>query len=346
MRNIKRKLAWFAIAFVVQQFMFLFIDKIYLASDSNFKVEKVEEQDNPADKKTEINIKSGIDEIKVSSDGRYVAYIEGGKLKVLDGSDDKEKQCDTDSGNEIVFYKWLNGENKVLVIQKVKEKGSYYLEPISFDAKKGETSDIANFDRNIVKIKLNNSKDEVNNVAFSNLTHSLYIEVKKSSEKCDLYYANIMSEMKKVKSDRNITDIVVPTTNANAVVEEGNNLSILNTKGNLLIPNVKTPKILGADVNDNVYFGEASGDKIEKIHYTVLSDKNRKWNEFKLPEPTEKEDIIVDYSGKVYVNNKAKKSLTELTTNKSLKYKGELVQSYSKGVISRENNKLYKNKLD
>lgn len=346
MRNIRRRLTWFFIAFILQQSVFLFVDKIYLASDFNFTAEKVEEQDSSIDKITEINIKSGVDEVKLSSDGRFASYIDGGKLKVLDSSDNKEKECETDSGCDIAYYKWLNGEDNILIIQKIKDKGSYYLEPISFDAKKGETRDLADFDMHKVQIKLDSSKDEVSNVVFSTLTHSLYIEVKKNTGKCDLYYANVMNQMKKVKSDRAITNVVVPTTSTNAVIEEGTVLSILNSKGNLTIPNVKTAKILGADVNDNVYFGEISNNKIEKIYYAVLSDKTRKWNELKLSQPVDKEDIIIDYSGKVYVNNKAKNTVLELTTNNSIKYKGDLIQSYSKGVISKVDTKLIKNKLE
>ncbi len=346
MRNFKRRLTWFVLAFVLQQSIFLFIDKVYLASDFDIKAEKVEEQDNQADKKTEIDIKSGIDEVKLSSDARYVSYIDSGKLKILDSNDNTEKECETDSGSEIAFYKWLNGEDNMLVIQKVKDKGAYYLEPVSFDAKKGETRDLADFDLHKVQIKLNSSKDEVNNVVFSTLTHSLYIEVKKSNGKCDLYYANVMNQLKKVKSDRPITNVVVPTTSTNAVLEEGTSITILNTKGTLSIPNVRNPKVLGADVNDNVYFGEEVNNKIQKIYYTVLSDKNRKWNELKITDPVDKDDIIIDYSGKVYIDNKSKKTVLELTGNKSISYKGDLVQAYSKGIISRVGNKLMKNKLE
>jgi hypothetical protein len=346
MRNIKRRLGWFFIAFMLQQGIFFLVDKVYLASDFNIKAEKVEEQESQADKITEINIKSGVNNVKVSSDGRFVSYIESGKLKILDSSDNKEKECATDLGSEVVFYKWLNSEDNMIVIQKIKDKGIYYLEPVSFDAKKGEVRDLADFDLHKVQIKLENSKDEVNNVVFSTLTHSLYIEVKKSTGKCDLYYANVMNQIKKVKSDKVINDVVVPTTSTNAILEEGTSITILNTKGNLSIPNVKVAKILGADVNDNVYFGEIVGNRIGKIYYTVLSDKTRKWNELKITEPVDKEDIVIDYSGKVYINDKSKKSVLELITNKTIKYKGEFVQTYSKGIISKVDNKLIKNKLD
>jgi len=244
-----------------------------------------------------------------------------------------------------VFYKWLNNEGNMIVIQKIKDKGVYYFEPISFDAKKGEARNLADFDLNKVRIKLESSKDQVDDVVFSTSTHSLYIKVKKSTGKYDLYYANVMNQLKKVKSDKIIGSVVVPTTSTNAVMEEGSTITVLNTKGNILIPNVKVSKILGADVNDNVYFGEVADNKIKKIYYTVLSDKNRKWNELKLTNQVYKEDIIIDYSGKVYVNNKYEGSVLELTSNKSIKYKGDFVQSYSKGIISRVDNKLMKNKL-
>lgn len=155
-----------------------------------------------------------------------------------------------------------------------------------------------------------------------------------------------MNQLKKVKSDKVIGNIVVPTTSTNAIMEEGSNITILNTKENLSIPNVKTSRILGADVNDNVYFGEVADSKIKKIYYTVLSEKNRKWNELKLTNPVNKEDITIDYSGKVYVNNQSQGSILELKSNKSIKYKGNFVQSYSKGIISRVDNKLMKNKLE
>jgi len=346
MKKIKRRLMWFIIALLLQQGIFLFVEKVYLSTDLNIKAEKVEEEENIADKKTEIDIKKGLGEVKLSSDGRYVSYVEDKKLKILDSNDNKEKECAIDSGAEVVLYKWLNNQDNMIVIEKTKEKGVYYFEPISFDAKKGEARNLADFDLNKVRIKLESTKDEVENVVFSTLTHSLYIKVKKSNGKFDLYYANEMNQLKKMKDDKVIGNIVVPTTSANAVMEEGTSITTLNTNGILSIPNVKTSRILGADVNDNVYFGEVSGNKIKKIYYAVLSDKNKKWNELKLANPVEKEDIIIDYSGKVYVNNKSESNVLELTSNKSIKYKGDFIQSYSKGIISRADNKLMKNKLE
>jgi len=346
MSKIKRRLMWFAIALILQQCIFLFVEKVYLSTDLNINAEKIQEKENLADKKTEIDIKNGLNEVKLSSDARFVSYLEDSKLKILDSNDNTEKECAIDTGAEVVFYKWLSNENNMIVIQKVKDKGVSYFEPVSFDAKKGEARALTDFDLNKVRIKLQNSKDQIDDVAFSTSTNTLYIKVKQSDGKCDLYYANIMNKLKKVKADKILGNVVVPTTSTNAVIEEGSNITILNSKGNLSIPNVKSPKILGSDVNDNVYFGEVADNKIKKIYYTVLSEKNRKWNELKLTQPVDKDSIIIDYSGKVYVNNKSEGSVLELVSNKSIKYKGDFVQSYSKGIISRVNNKLMKNTLE
>ncbi|SFC64319.1 hypothetical protein [Clostridium uliginosum] len=345
MKKLKIILSWSIIALILQHGIFLYVEKVYLSTDLNIEAKKVEEEENITDKKSEIDIKKGLDAVKVSSDGRYVSYLQGNKLKILDSNNNKEKEFDSNNGAEVVFYEWLTNQDNMIVIQKIKEKGTYYFEPVSFNAKKGESRELADFDLNKVRIKLETPKDEVDNVVFSTSTHSLYIKVKKSSEKCDLYYANVMNQLKKVKNNKVIGDVVVPTTSTNAVMQEGSNITILNTKGNLSIPNVKASKILGTDVNDNVYFGEVANSKIKKIYYTVLSDKIRKWNELKLQNPVDKEDIIIDYSGKVYINDKVKSSVLELASNKSIKYKGELIQSYYKGVISRVDNKLLKNNI-
>ena len=149
-----------------------------------------------------------------------------------------------------------------------------YFEPVSFTAKKGEARQLTDVNLNEVKINIKNKTDKIDNVVFSNATHSLYIKVQKQNGKSDLYYANVMNQLAEVRSNKEIGNIVVPTTNANAVMEMGDSATILNSPGNIEIPNVQITKILGTDINDNVYFGEEVNEKITKIYYTVLSDEN------------------------------------------------------------------------
>ena len=346
MKNLIRILVWTLVAVIIQQSIFLYVEKIYLASDVKIEAKKVEEKEVPKEKKlNEIEIKDGVEQVSLSSDGRFVAYFEDNKLKVLDNNDNNEKEFQSEKDGEIVFYKWLINENSLIVIQKIRENGELYFEPVSFNAKKGETRQLTDINLNEVKINIKNKNDKVDDVVFSNATHSLYIKVKKQSGKSDLYYANVMNQLAEVRSNKDIGNIVVPTTNANAVMEMGDSVTILNSPGNIEIPNVQITKILGTDINDNVYFGEQVNDKITKIYYTIISSEKLQWHTLTLQKPVDKEDIIVDYSGKVYINNKAENSVLELTTKKIIKYEGKFMQSYTKGFISKENNKLIKNEI-
>lgn len=349
MKNFIRILVCSLIALVIQQSIFLYVENVYLATDVKIEAQKVEEPVKEVPKKknpNEIDLKDGTSEVSLSSDGRFVVYMEDSKLKVLDSNDGSEKEFNSENNGEVVFYKWLTNENSLIVIQKVQKDGESYFEPVSFNAKKGETRQLADFSMKEVRINIENKTDKIDNVVFSNATHSLYIKVLKNSGKSDLFYANVMNQLAEVRSNKNIGNIVVPTTGTNAVMEMGDGATILNRQGNIEIPNVKVTKVLGADINDNVYFGEQVNEQITKIYYTVLSDKKLQWHTLTLPKPVAKEDIFVDYLGKVYVNNKAENSALELVSKKMVKYEGQLIQAYSKGIVSKNGNKLIKNEIE
>lgn len=346
MKNLVRIVIWTLVALVIQQSTFLYIENVYLAADVKIEAEKVEEKETPKVKNlNEIDIKDKIGDVSLSSDGRFVAFLEDNKLKVLDSNDGSEKEFQSENDGNVVFYKWLTNENSMIVIKKVHKSGSFYFEPVSFNATKGEARQLTDINYNEVKINIKNKNDKINDVVFSNSTHSLYIKVEKQNGKSDLYHANVMNQLEEVRSNKNIANIVVPTTNSNAVMEMGDSVTILNSEGNIEIPNVKITRILGADINDNVYFGEEVNGKINKIYYTILNNKKLQWNTLTLSKPVDKEDIIVDYYGKIYVNDKLAGSVLELMSKRTIKYQGQLVQAYSKGIISRDNNKLIKNEI-
>lgn len=346
MKNLIRILVWSLIAVVIQNSVFLYIENIYLSSDVKIQAEKVEEKETPKQNNlNEVAIKEGIDHVSVSSDGRFIAYLESNKLKVLDSNDNSEKEFQSEENGEVVFYKWLTNENSIIVVQKVQTNDGAYFEPVSFNAKKGETRQLADFNLNELRINITNKNENVDDVAFSTATHTLYIKIKKASGKSDLYYANIMNQLEKVRSNKDIGNIVVPTTSTNAVMEMGNGATILNNP-DIQIPNVQITRVLGADINDNVYFGEEVNNKITKIYYKDLNKQKLQWNTLTLQKPADREDIIIDYSGKVYINDKSTNSALELTTKKTIKYDGQLLQSYSKGIISINNNKLIKTEVE
>ncbi|OOM09278.1 hypothetical protein [Clostridium saccharobutylicum] len=343
MKKSTRIICLTVIGLLIQQAVFLFVEKVYMATDININILKEDDSQDSKNEAKEFNLKDNVDEVKVSSNGRYAAYLINNKLKVLDSRENTAKTIDSDG--EMVFYKWVTNSDRIIGVQKIKENGKYYFQPVAFDAKNAQKIDLADFDLKELKIQLSNNDDKIDNVVFSVGTHSLYIKVKKNNGKCDLYRANTMNQLEKVRSDKDIGDILVPTTGANAIMEMGSNVTILNSTGNLAVSKFSQPKVLGTDVNDNVYFGDEVNGKIDKIAYAVASDKYKEWKTISIKTPVEKSNISVDFSGKIYINNEGENNVLELTTNKTIKYEGKFVQSYSNGVISRVKNKLIKNPL-
>lgn len=347
MKNLLRIVVWTLVALIIQQGVFLYLENVYLATDYEIKAEKVEEKEGePEQEKEEIQIKNKIDKLSVSHDGRFVAYMEDGELKVLDSKENKENKFMPENKGQIVFYKWLTDGNSMIVIQKIQEKGNIYYEPISYNAKKSTVTSIVDFNYNEIKIPVKDDEDIVENVEFSTATNVFYIKIKKSNGRSDLYSLNVMNQMTLVRENKYIGDIVVPTTNANCVMEMGDSVTILNRPDNIEIPNVAKSRILGTDINDYVYFGEEVDGKITKIYYTILNEEKLKWNILTLSKAVKKEDICIDYSGKIYVNDSEGKTVTELTTRKAISYEGEFIQIYSEGIIYRKGDKIFKKQLE
>ncbi|AOR23025.1 hypothetical protein [Clostridium taeniosporum] len=345
MKILKKVLIFSVIALIIQQSIFLYIENIYLSSNMNIKIEKSDDEEVAKNEQKEIVIKENLEDLKVSSNGRYVAGLEDGRLTILDSDENKYKDVKNNVNSNIVFYKWVTNSDRIIAIQKIKERGRCYFEPVAFNAKSGEQIELSDFDLNKLRVRIESSEDKVEDIPFSTGTHSLYIKIKKSNGKSDLYYANTMNQLEKKRSNKQIGNIVIPTTCANAIMEMGTQVTILDRPDNLLIPNTKNPKLLGADINDNVYFASGIDNKVMKIYYAVSSNNYKDWKEIKLDNPTNKENVLVDYSGKIYINNKEKNSVTELISKKTINYKGSLIQTYSKGVISKDKDKIIKNEI-
>lgn len=335
------------VAIIIQQGIFLYIENVYLDTNAEITVEKVDEsKEEETVKKEEVQLNTNVGDVSLSDDGRYVAYLQNDKLKVLDSNDGTEKEVITKNNETIAYYQWLTNEDNMIIIKKVKNGRSSYFEPITYYAKKNETRSLTDFDISEIKINITNDQEKVENVIFSTATSSLYIKIKKPTGKSDLYYLNIMNQLELVRKNKDIGDIIVPPTTTKCVMEMGNYATILNSTDNIQIPNVNITKILGTDINDNVYFGEEVNGKITKIYYCVLNDPNSRWKSFTLSKPVNKEDISIDYTGRIFVNDSDSKIVNELVSGQSVKYEGDYVQIYSKGVISRSENKLLKNEIN
>lgn len=340
MKVLKGILICTVIGIMIQNLAFLYVEKVYLVSNNNYAIKKIE---TSSSSKMECNINDKAYDIQISYDGNFISYIVDGSLKIYNAKDDKENSYKEVSG-KLVYYKWLTDCNKIIAIEKIIKNGKQYFVPISYDARSEEGNEITDFDMKEIKIKASDS-EKIDMVAFSTASSSLYIKVKDEDGKSDLYYANQMNDLEKVKSNMVIGNMVVPITSSNVVIENDNKVSILNGTDDLSIPNVSNTRILGTDKNNKVYFCNDNNGKTDIIYYADITEKNYKWSRIKLNNEENISDIYIDYSGKAYINYPKQKKLKELKKDLEISYEGEFLQTYSGGLVSKKNNKIIKKEL-
>lgn len=343
---------WTIIAILIQNAIFLYIDKIYLTSDLKLKVGNVEKKKSDVEKELKVDIESSAEDIASSYDGKYISYKVDGKLKVKSLNENKDINIDLDElmkddnkrtvrNREIVYYKWIESDDSMIIMQKLIQNGRSYFEPVAYNAKKNEIRELADFNMKKLQIAVSSKSDTVGDIAFSNLTHSIYIKINKSKTKSDIYYANVMNQLKKVKNNAQVDSMAVTTTNTNLITEEGSRIRVLNKNSDIRIPNEKSLKILGTDSNDNLFLGAGSDTSISKVFYGEINDNKSHFKEIKFPVAVSKNDVFIDNQGKVFIDVKNKNEVIDVSDqNKSYKYSGEVIGVYNKGLILKSNNSI------
>lgn len=332
----------------------MYVEYVYLTGDYEIKMEKnpsagmlangiksSKKDDAEVKSFKELSLNQNVTDVMLSHNGRWVSYIENGKLKIFDINENKMDEFSSGKNGEIVYYKWLNEGSSMMIIQKIEEKdGESYFDPVSYDAKKQEYIDVVDFDYNEIKIPITDPNESVSDIQFSTATNVFYIKIDKSNGKSNLYSLNVMNQMKCVKENKNIGNIVVPTTSANCIMEINGGIFALNSREEIKVPNLQNPRILGADKDDYVYFGDEINGKIENLCYCMLNSEDKAWKYFKLKEPAELNEIKIDYSGKLLIIDDDKKTVYDVKKEKEIKYEGNFLQSYGEGIITKNGSEI------
>lgn len=322
--------------------VFIYIENVYIKSDDKIVVNEIKEEESMNTEEVEATLEEGASSIQASDDGEYIAYSKDGKIKIIDTKDNNIINYNKVTDGEIIYFKWVSGEKNLFVIEKIQEDGEFFLKPITFKVKNKEAVELIDFDTNEIKLLINND-ESVENIVFATGCNYIYIQLKNSEGKSDLYTINVMNQAKKVQEDIYIDNMVVPFEKPKLIIENNSKIMLLDSKEYIDIQGVSEYRILGTDKNDKIYIGNEKEGMITEINSSIIDNNNSfSWEKIILDEPLSKEDIKVDYSGKIYLIYKDKGLIKEATTGLSTQYKGDIVQSYSNGIIYIEDSNIKK----
>lgn len=340
----KKIIKWSILALVIELIGFFYVDRFYLAGITNFNIVNVPLKKVEAKKKLDVQIPEEAKSIAISYDGKFVAYILNGGVKVVNRESGKDASAKLFQGTKATNLNWLPDRDRMYIA----EKGSNFIKFSSYDALKDENIQWNDNHGKDVRIVLSSSQYEVKDLALSVNTNVTYVNVGNSSRSI-IYRFNAMSQLSKEKEYfSKLGRIGVMQLEDRFIYEDISKKQLfIEGYANIFKDKIlNNPCFLGADFDDIAYLGSRSGDKITKIYYGLLKTPIRSWKSITLSTSVTKENISISIDGNIYQNNALNGKIINLKTNKSSDYNGKLIAVYKNGIVSMENNTLKENKLN
>lgn len=343
MNKFKKFVILLFVALIIQAGALVFINR-YIAKDTISTLKKVEVKKDNLTKKNNININTSSQNLKISYDGKYIAYSDNGSLSIIDITSGKSGQYKAESNAKPDFYKWLPSKDS-LVVSEVNTQGNsanirFYLYDIEKGKKEaicGETSSSA------VSMSLNDKSSHITEILFNSKIQICYAELQDAAKLEKIYKTNSKSEMEQVKVKGYKVGNIAMIKDKELLYEDLSSNKIRMENGTEInVLGIYKYVILSIDNNDNIYVGSIDkNNKVKAIFYGMLNEKTDKWKSISLDEPIGSSEIYVSPSdGTIFINNNLKGSVKNIYTKKETYYKGLFIQIFNKGIASTDDNKL------
>lgn len=343
MKRFRKIFVWIILSLIIQTSMYFYIDKYYLTNNTKLKATKVEKKNKDEKPDLEIKLPDNVKNVTMSFDGKYTAYYDGDTLKVSDTKTGEEREITFDEDVELSYYKWLSDRNRMLIAEKHQnENGGYRFKLSYYDVDKDTKEEFKD-------LTWGDEDSIVEDIQESTITNVMYIKVSRGGGNSRLYWINIMAEMKRVPTKVQMIGDTALIYHEDKLLYESTTYDKIYVTGMdsaLEIEEVQKPRLLGVDIDDNIYIGKGENDKITKVYYGNLETPTGEWKSIPFDQPIEEKDIHITKEGKVIINDNLNGIVKELATGKETKYIGKFLQLYEGGVASISENKLIKTKFD
>ncbi len=338
----KRLTTWIIISLIIQCSLYLYLDKVYFATDGNIQISNIDTGDYAKAITPKINFKSDDTNISLSYDCSYTAYMENGVLKVFDTNTGKERTLGFSSGVQILSYKWLTDSNIMMIAERLTVNGRKAIQIFSYDADSQEKKDTNNYvgGKKVNTLPSYSSNDKVD-FESSPDTGVLYTKVSYSKTEASVFRLDRNETLtRQSTTTRNIGKMCVASDDDQLVYEDLTYDRLrTNYKTRTLTLNGSTNlKLLGNDGNDNFYV--SIGNTASQIYYGKLSVPTSSWNKITLSSPVISSNIVVTPSGNVYNIDSADGKVVNLKNNKVYNFNGEYIGINDSYISYKANDKL------
>lgn len=349
MKALKKIMVWMLISLTIQVAVLYYVDNYLFSAEGSSKIvsKKVVNEKKTERKMVDISLPEDAEHVNVSYDGGYISYYKDGVLKVIDVYTGKEKEIAMEDGYEISCYEWVPDRDIVLIAMQKEQKGSNKYLFCSYDAER-DKKDIMQTKEG-ERTSITASKNSyIEDIQLTPLTNTIYIKTALKGGKTTIYCIDVMKQIEKVRTEAYfIGDIGILPNDDRIAYEDSKEekVYITGTSDAISIKDVEKLRLLSVDQEDKIYLGEIvkneDGSEVIKSIYSGRAEQDTsEWKKIDLKTPSEKENIFVSKSGKIYINDNLRGCITEIETNKETVYKGSFMQIFEDGIASSIGGKL------
>jgi len=317
----KKLIVWAALSLLLQISGLYTLNNFVFVDSSEFKSKKMEiKQDLTKDINS--SIPSNVNNIDLSYEGKYLTYTKEKNAYVENTKTGKASEIKTENNEEIMYYKWLDSRDILVIVERVKKNGTEKIQLITYNA--------ANSSKTFVKEICSYEKDmKVENITTSVLTNVYYIELNKGGSRNIVYRIDRNEALKKVNINAKVLgNMQVIPHEDRLIYEDKSTGKFFATSPNkqLTFNTNKKLTLLSIDRNDVIYMGELNGDKIAGLVYGKVSENTSDWKKVTFDLPIARSDLYFSNESKILINENLKGSLKNLTDDNEVQYNGKLIK--------------------
>lgn len=350
-----------AVILLIECGCLIFVDKSYLSENTNsLKVEKVDENTEKIDPELKVSLTGSEKDLKVSFDGKYIAYSKNDNLYVLSMINGQTYSIPMDKNRQLNFYQWVYDSNKLIIAEKEDKSYGNSVKLYRLDTKTLQTTTEPLEIRDTVhnkdaEIRLPSSSYDISAIDFSTYTVATFLKLSKSDSYSKLWKFNLPEEnyMYSKLSPTNIGKIQCLKNKTELLYENLDNSTVnITGTGTITVNGEKKLQLAGFDKNDNVYFAKGDSETTSEIYYGSLVETDKSGNpeittkpklqSLILDKPVSIDGITVTIKGNIYSNDSSNEIFTDLKTKKQTTYEGKVIGVYTTGFYTVDSDNVLK----
>lgn len=336
MRKVARIYRWIIISVLFQVFALSYLNFVYLPNRGAIKATMYEYGDDNI-KNRSVRLPTVAENIKVSYNGLFAAYTDGGEIVIMDIQKGRSIKTLKPSEGEFTYFRWLPDRDMLIYSLKKSTKSKV---DVSISTYEINTS----LDRSYPEIKGLPAGSAISDIELSPLTNVVYVLAKTGAARTKLYKYNIMDNRSFIMNggagfrmnEAAYTDTLFYQDGDGSIMKRSGKTGKSST-----VISAKHSRLLAVDSEDRAYVGSLDENgRVTGISFGTAEQKSKEWEKLEIKTPALPEDVFITPVGSVYIADRAAGKIIKPDGSTADTFNGELLEVLDDYTVSLARGRL------